>query len=281
MILLSLFIVILLERSHSLLGIWHYTHYYQMYAEKLTAKISLDDAPKANQNTVLWILLPVAAVALVQSWLGNSLFGLTFAVFVLFVCFGCPQYRSCYKQYLEAANRGDLEACDLYANELGLRRCQQGMPQESVGQTLIWLNYRYYLAVIFWFAVLGPCGAVLYVFARHLADQTCQNENQQAVSEVSQRFMLVLDFIPSRIAGFAYLFVGNFSQALGIWLQDLIKLEIGAREFVTRVAVAAEEVDAPEHDCITEPCLLVKLAKRAVLFSVALIAVLNLMGIIN
>jgi AmpE protein len=40
----------------------------------------------------------------------------------------------------------------------------------SHGQRLIWLNFKYYAAVLFWFALLGAFGAIAYAMLRQLAE---------------------------------------------------------------------------------------------------------------
>lgn len=280
MILLSLLIVIFLERSNTASGIWHYQYYYQRYNDFIQSRLNLSSTSRVNQNTLLWVFIPVVVVGAIQMWLGATLFALLFAIFVLYTCMGCTEQRAGYKRYLEAANRGDLQACDMHALALG-NGCEQTKANETLGQTLIWINFKYYLAIIFWFVVLGPCGAILYVVSRTLNHFLAQQDDLSQAYDVNLRLMKILDFVPVRIAGFAYLFVGNFSQAFPLWMKHLLDLAIEPRDYLTQVAVAAEEVEAPENDMLTEPCTLVKLAKRAVLFCVALVASLSLAGLIH
>lgn len=56
-----------------------------------------------------------------------------------------------YHAYLKAAARDDSRACDQreYLSELQ--------------NALLWINYRYYLAPLFWFVVGGPWGPLTLV----------------------------------------------------------------------------------------------------------------------
>ena len=53
------------------------------------------------------------------------------------------------------------------------------------------------------------------------------------------------------------------------------------RSFVLDVSKKAEEIEPDESDCTEEPCTLVRLAKRNVMFLLVIIALLTLTGWIN
>lgn len=282
MILLSLVLVVLLERLIKPTESFHYRTYFSKYADATASYFNKKTVSQPELFVLIWVAIPAVIVAAVQHALGQGLLGLIFSVFVLFLCYGCPQHRRSYQQYIEAACRDDQQACFHYAEKLG-----QTFPDdenekscESLGEALIWLNFRHYFAVIFWFVLLGAAGAVFYVFARNIAKYSQLDENKFWLAESANRLLEILVWVPARITGLAYLFVGHFSQAFPVWLSGALSIESDSRRYLEKVAKAAETVDAPESDCLTEPCLMLKLAKRALLFLVCIIAVLTLAGVI-
>ncbi|MCU4677610.1 beta-lactamase regulator AmpE [Catenovulum sp. 2E275] len=279
MTLLSLILVVLLERLTKPTEAFHYHFYYQKYVG-FTQKF-FDSSTKymAELFILIWLAVPVLLTAIIQDSLGHGLTGLIFSVFVLFVCYGCPQHRQSYQHYIEAACRDDKQACFRYADQLGQKLEDDNQNNETLGEALVWVNFRHYFAVIFWFVVFGAAGAVFYVFARNLAKYSELEEDKYWLADAANRLLAILVWLPARLTGFAFLFVGHFSKALPVWLSELLTFN-NARAYLIKVAKAAEPVDVPENDALTEPCLKLKLAKRALLFLLCVIAVLTLTGVI-
>lgn len=279
MTLLSIFIVVLLERVVKVEEQFHYRKYFNWYQQKFAQNFTAKQKMSPELFVLVWLAVPVILVALLLSLLGDGLLALVVNVFVLFLCYGCPQHRSCYRQYLEAACRGDQQACFEYSLQLGQQLTEESK-SESLGQTLVWINFRHYFSVIFWFVVLGAPGAVLYVFARNLAKLSAVREELAWIKQASERLLAILVWLPVRISGFAILFVGHFTKALPVWMAGAAKFNLSARGYLGDIAKAAEDVLSPEDDHLTEPCVMLKLAKRAFLFQLSVIAVLTLSGVI-
>ena len=84
-----------------------------------------------------------------------------------------------------------------------------------------------------------------------------------------------------RIASFGYVFVGHFSKAMPVWLESLFDNKKPTHQVLITVAESSEDIIVNKDDCTEEPCLLVRLAKRNVLFVFAVISILTLVGLIN
>ena len=77
-------------------------------------------------------------------------------------------------------------------------------------------------AIVFWFAILGPVGAVLYRLNWQVKQQQQENEVVVAVDSLQN----VLDWIPVRLLAFCFALVGHFSAVIGFWTtQALTGLE--------------------------------------------------------
>ncbi|MDN4504390.1 beta-lactamase regulator AmpE [Alteromonadaceae bacterium BrNp21-10] len=271
MILLSLLLVLGLERIISKSPLWCFEHYFSLYVGWLKKRGWLmDDSP--TWMLALQILTPVVVLQLLLNLLDSSFIQFAINTLVLAICVGCPQLRVAYKQYLQAANRGDTQACVHYADELG----HEPERDMSVGQTLMWINYRYYGAVMLWFAVFGPAGALLYVLSRNMLIYM-EGESPEHVG-LAHDLVKILDWVPVRITTLGFVFMGHYSKAFPMWLSYLANTKDSALKVLSDISKAAEECPNNELDLTQEPCALVSLAKRNITFITVVIAVFTLMG---
>lgn len=81
--------------------------------------------------------------------------------------------------------------------------------EETLRQSMIRL-----FGVLFWFLVLGPAGAVLYLLTRLARDRW---HGEPAFARFSGRVAGWLDWLPARIVAFSFAIVGNFQDALESW----------------------------------------------------------------
>lgn len=81
--------------------------------------------------------------------------------------------------------------------------------EETLRQSMIRL-----FGVLFWFLVLGPAGAVLYLLTRLARDRW---QGEPAFARFSGRVAGWLDWPPARIVAFSFAIVGNFQDALESW----------------------------------------------------------------
>lgn len=271
MTLISLIVVLFAERIATQSKYWQAGFYNGFYQSQLIKHNWLGEKT-SGVNFLLIVSIPPVILFLLLGTIDSMLLRLFIDSAILMICIGCPALRATYKCYLQAANRGDFQACSMYADQLGHR----GDSPRSFGQNLVWLNYQHYAAVIIWFALLGPAGSVLYIIALATSDWL-KNETDIEV-QAANKFMMVLDWLPVRVTALGLLLVGHFSKALPVWLSYVATVDKPAKELLGEVAKAAEEVEPDEHDCTEEPCTLVRLAKRNIMFLVVFISVLSLSG---
>lgn len=184
MTLISMLLALIIERLAVRSDAWQARPYCQAYL-KLTAGSGLTKLAEHQLGRYLWILLPGLLVALLLHLLDNRLLTLVVNTLVLLVGIGCWHYRQLYKQYLNAQERGDEEAAYLAMQQI--RQDSRSNIDSSNGLTLVWLNFRYYAAVVFWFLVLGAFGVITYVLLRHLNEQT-QTDVVEPVADASDTF---------------------------------------------------------------------------------------------
>ncbi len=292
MTLISMLIALIIERLAVRSEAWQFLFYAKKYLS-VSQSSGLSKLVSESKGQYLWVLLPGIVYALVLWLIGSSLVTLVLNTLVLLVCIGCWHYRQLYKQYLNASERADNEAAFLTMQQLS---ADVGLTDAdlSYGQRLVWLNFRYYAAVLFWFAILGGAGAITYALLRQMnepaswdkpvklteeGDDTADVvEDTPDIPAVFQQLMFWADWVPARLFGVGLALVGHFSRASTALLAFLGDFSTPADKVVTTVAKAAEPLPDDAYNCAEETACMVQLAKRNVLFFLALVAVLTLSG---
>lgn len=286
MILISLLLVLAIERAIRKQPAWHIEHHITSYLN-WTQRQTWVSKQTAQLQMVIQIGIPVLLTFIVTQWLLGGFLSFILQSLVLFLCIGSESLRNTYRSFLQAAERGDLEACHLYTQELG--HCTQldiaedaASQGKSFGQHLLWLNYQHYAAIIIFFTVFGASGAILYASSRECFRLWCETDEQRKDS--MSKWMHILDFIPVRITAFGLLLVGHFSRALPVWLTYITHPSIAAETVLTEVASKAEDIElttTEQADPSCEPKALVTLAKRNVMLILSMIAILTLLGFVD
>ncbi|KGJ92248.1 beta-lactamase regulator AmpE [Colwellia psychrerythraea] len=301
MSLLSLLIALAAERALSA-KVWRFNFYYQHYLDFFSKNFT---AKQGTAASTAFIIVPVTATFIMLELIDSSFLQLLISTLVLIVCFGCTTTRNSYKAYLHSAFRGEETTTEMHHQQL---LSDKNLPDMGFGQALIWLNYRYYIAIMLYFIVFGAAGALFYrllttviehkkakcMAAANKVEQASAEENitdEVHESNVTPDFskgcqnhhdvLFWLDWLPVRIASFGYMFVGHFSKALPVWLESLFDGKKPTHQVLIDVAEKSEDIMVNEDDCTAEPCLLVRLAKRNVLLVLAVISILTLAGLLN
>ena len=307
MSLLSLLIALAADRTLSA-EMWRFNFYYQHYLHFFSKNFT------AKQGTIasaVFIIVPVIATYMLLDIIDNPVVQLLLSTVILIICFGCTTTRNSYKSYLLSAFRGEETTTEMHHQQL---LTDKNLPKMGFGQALIWLNYRYYIAIMLYFTVFGAAGAVFYrlltTVIEHKKAQcmasaaekqaevqtTSVNDSEEELegqheASVAPNIMsgcqnhhdvlFWIDWLPVRIASFGYMFVGHFSKAVPVWLESLFDSEKPTHQVLIDVAEKSEDIMVNENDCTAEPCLLVRLAKRNVLLVLAVISILTLAGFVS
>ncbi|MBD1389978.1 regulatory signaling modulator protein AmpE [Neiella sp. HB171785] len=350
MTLLALLFALALERVVLPSPKWQFATYVESLFDTLKKNRTTQGWFDAPIGMVAIAAIPALIVWLVLEVVEGALFGLlslVVTVLVITVAMGCLQARKAYKQFLRAARREDEQACYMVAKELGAlsdsepsaQHSQSPLPkdvelaaelldddepleqpeqspqvnlEQGVGQTLAWVNYRYYIAVMIWLVIFGPVGVAFYATLRTLADQErsqvaapeqdidtdalqvdddgevsgleqqLDELTEQPQSTVASELLRWLDFIPVRLASLGLTLVGNFGKAMPVWLEHLVNTEESPKAHLVRVSLAAEEIADPHNPtCVVSVGKFVEIAKRNVLLVLSVVAILTLYGSVS
>ena len=291
MSLISLLIALAAERYLSS-SVWQFNSFYNGYINLIKQMNIIDPLWKTPFSALVFIAVPVVGSYFFLGLVEDSFLHMIFSTLILIVCFGCVKTRERYKQYLMSALRGEATTCELHHTQL---LQDKNIEQMGFGQLLVWLNYRYFIAIMFFFVLFGAPGALFYrlltrvaetklIETRASADVEQQDEVEQVNENVIEQTRLWLswvDWIPVRVVAFGYMLVGHFSKAMPVWLESVFEFSKVPHQVLIDVAEKSEDFMVDNEDCTAEPCLLVQLAKRTFLLWLSVIAVLVIMGFLQ
>lgn len=278
MSLISLLIALSAEKYLSS-SVWQFNTYYRHYLSFVKSTKLVKSPWESSVASGLFVAAPVVFIYLLLDFVDDGLLDFLISTVVLIGCFGCVQARETYKKYLMSAFRGEGTTCELHHQQLQQDTAQ---PSMSFGQLLVWLNYRYFIAIMIFFVLFGAPGALFYRLILTFAQGKTVEDieaNEQGVERANQ-WLFWIDWLPVRVVAFGYIFVGHFSKAFPMWLESIFDIQKAPYKILSDVAEKSEDFMIDEDDCTAEPCLLVRLAKRTLLLGLAVVAVLILSGVI-
>lgn len=172
-------------------------------------------------GVIILLAPPLLGIALLQGLFDNSLFGIPGALFaglVLLLSFGPQDLDDQISRYTEAKERVDEQEARTIA-EAVLGEVPPEKDTEcalALSDTVFHQANQRIFAVIFWFILLGPLGAVFYRLATYLP------KSPKAVHDVAFfhdgcQLIALLDWLPSRLTAAAYAVAGSFEDALEGW----------------------------------------------------------------
>ena len=239
--------------------------------------------------TLLMTIAAMAVVGIIQRVLDGLLFNvpqLIFWILLGLLCIGAGRVRLHYHAYLKAASRNDAHAREAMASELTLihgvpPECNEREYLRELQNALLWNNFRFYLAPLFWLIVGGAWGPVTlvgYAFLRAWQSWLARYQTpHQRLQSGIDAILHVLDWIPVRLAGVVYALLGHGEKALPAWFASLADLHTSQYQVLTRLAQFSLARE-PHTDKVETPKAAVALAKKTSFVVVVIIALLTIYG---
>ena len=193
-------------------------------------------------GVLLALTVPVLATLAVQALLGRGTgqaLGAVFAWLVLLYCLGPDNLLALINDLIDALDAGDASRADELQARLGGDAESQA---DGIAASVAIQAHEQYFAILFWFGLLGPAGAVLYRFTRCLAELPSLDER---LRPAALHLLGILGWPSARLAAFGFALMGNFDKAVfkltaGIaWQPDLVT---GNRGLLAEVVGAATEM---------------------------------------
>jgi AmpE protein len=256
------------------------------------------NGPAGVLATVLPVMVAVGLVQLMIDAVGGffgGLVGILFGATVLIAAIGKRGAEQEIADYQQALERGDFEGAYLHVRDL-LRERVSPTPSEMnrlLIERLLVRNHERLLAILFWFALLGPAGAVLYRSTTQLkglprAGRAFGDEFMEAVF----RLQAILDWIPARITALLYGLIGSFIDAMRQWRlsgaewaadlyssnqEVLISAGVGSLRLREHVVVQGETMGTLRHE-LQEALALTQRAVTAWIIAFALLTIASWLG---
>ncbi|WP_312951895.1 beta-lactamase regulator AmpE [Superficieibacter sp.] len=281
MTLFTLLLVLIAERLFKLGEHWQLDHRLEVLFRRMKHF--------SMARTLLMTFMIMALTFLLL----RALYGLFFNVPLLvawillgLLCIGAGRVRLHYHAYLKAAARNDSHARDSMASELTLIHgvppgCDEREYLRELQNALLWINFRYYLAPLFWFivgGVWGPVPLVGYAFLRGWQSWLARYQTPHHRLQSGIDFLLhVLDWVPTRLVGVIYALLGHGEKALPAWFASLGDLHTSQYQVLTRLAQFSLARE-PHVARVETPKAAVSMAKKTSFVLVVIVALLTIYG---
>jgi len=289
MTLLAVIMALIIEKLvPSLLQFRRYDwiNHFQAWVSQTTKRI---EKWNDTYNLAIVTLVPVLLVALIHYELfrAGALLGFLFGVIVLVYTLG-PKGIFLFVQQAEELNQHQDSsslraiATDLINDELPEKEseiCQR------VKKELLIRNNVAITAVFFWFAVLGPMGAILYRISHRLFSARNEDESHD-FAQASEILFAILNWIPTHLTALSYAITGSFVDALQYWhshrienkIQSHLSTEAQDNFLITMGLGSLRLVEKQDEASMPGVIAVIALAKRSVILWLTVLAVLTLAG---
>jgi AmpE protein len=215
-----------------------------------------------------------------DSGIFGSLIQLVLSVFVLVYCMGPHSIDSWLKPYFEALEKGDYQAAKYIVSDA---LPEQNIDNEQqlgrlVTQQIFVEAHQRYFAVIFWFIICGPIGALVYrltyIYASTLA-------NNQSHLDCSSRLISILNWAPARLTGFSFALAGDFVGAHHKIKQFITEYSCHTYAILSGAGLGANQCgDEPVGLPQKENKQAIDLAERAMVIWVVVLALMTIFGVL-
>ncbi|MDT7354707.1 beta-lactamase regulator AmpE [Citrobacter freundii] len=281
MTLFTTLLVLIVERLFKLGEHWQLDHRVEAFFRRIKHF--------SMMRTVGMTLIAMGVTFLLLRALHGLLFNVPLLVAWILIgllCIGAGKARLHYHAYLNAAARDDAHAREAMASELTLIHgvppdCDEREFLRELQNALLWNNFRFYLAPLFWLIVGGPWGPVTlvgYAFLRAWQSWLARYQTpRQRLQSGIDAILHVLDWIPVRLAGVVYALLGHGEKALPAWFASLVDLHTSQYQVLTRLAQFSLARE-PHTDKVETPKAAVSMAKKTSFVVVVIIALLTIYG---
>ena len=231
-------------------------------------------------SSMALVLIPAVLLALLLHVLQPVAYGLLVLpvhVLVLLYSLGRNDPRAALGAFRDAWRRDDpATAARVAERDLGLTADDPDGLLARVQSNLLWEAYQGFFAVVFWYCLLGPAGALAY---RLLALSTTHAQTPAAKAQ-SLRCRYWADWLPVRVMATSFALVGNFVTVSRLMLVEVLNPQVSAAQLIAKAGDAADHGAAhgPAATPLARLDRLWELLVRCTVLWFTLLAVWTVMG---
>lgn len=236
-------------------------------------------------SLVVVVLLPILLTAFVHYRLFHwaAIFGFVFSVIVLAYTLGPGGIFKFIQQAEDLSERQDTAQLRLMATHLlkGELPASEADICKAVKSKILLETNSSVTAVMFWFAVLGPMGALLYRVSQVIMISQADKDNLE-YRQAANILFAMLNWIPSHLTALCYGITGSFVDALHQWKLSSVKNHLNNSQIDTMlvdVGIAAlQHSEKEETNSLPGVSSVISLAKRSAILWLTLLALLTMAG---
>ena len=194
------------------------------------------------------VAVPVLFVVLLQSWAGHIFFGdFLLGLVFLFCCLGPKDLAEQVKALMGAMQSRDEDAARRLSDDFVKWDEEDSMADRTnrMLASISFLSLERLFGVLFWFALLGPAGSVLFRVSQLISRHNRLDSG--LATEAAELLYLTLSWLPSRLVALGYGLSGHFTRSMETWAekgdQNAAYAADEIRIFLAKAGITA--VDAP------------------------------------
>lgn len=287
MALIAIILALFIERFLGSLEELRRFDWFTSYRDWVCCRLPDTELWRGPLSVVVVMAGPLLLMALLIAFFSDiSYFMLfIFSVIVLLYTLGPRDLEAEVEAFIDASERKDDESARWHATTLIHDQPADNvqMLYRRITENILAEANERVLAIIFWFVILGPLGALFYRLTSIL--KTGAGGEDEAFEESVNRLHYLLDWLPVRLCALAYALGGSFVEAMHNWRFELIDEYDANRNVLIASGLGALRFDlledtqeADREALLDEVKEAMALVRRAVLVYLALLALLILSG---
>ncbi|MDE2235179.1 MAG: regulatory signaling modulator protein AmpE [Gammaproteobacteria bacterium] len=215
---LALIISLLLDQALRHLENLRGPRWFGAYYESLQFLAQNRNFWRAGTGLLVIVLVPTVATLFVGHFLDHIWggFGFVYSVILLLLTLGPRDLHAQVDAYIEATQAGDQQrAASLAGDLLGATPPDDSAARsEAITHAVLMQANDRLFGIFFWFAILGPAGAVLYRSTDFLRRMPADDNRSQEFSDFLDRLYGLLAWVPAHLAALGYALAGGFEDAV-------------------------------------------------------------------
>ena len=255
-------------------------NWFQDYATALQKYLTFVKQPWL---VTIIILLPLLIVALLlQLGLAHGIFYILEFIFNIVALWYCLWPVS-LQEHLDTSLEKNKSANDHSSEEINDEDAveAEGEDLRALTEALLCHANARTFAVIFWYVVLGPFGAILYRMVSQLTKLSSRpHDVLNAIARVAHTLEDILDWIPARLVGLGYSLAGNFVKGFKQWAHYVGSGLASNQDLLIASGLAALDVNPEAPADAEEARQVLRLIDRSLIVWLAVIAIFTLGALI-